>query len=79
MAVREWLVAAPHGSERRLLTTGCCRFAGYGGRVGAISVTAPEWSPDGTQILIHDGGLVYAFDGRFHSPEIVDATTGARS
>jgi Tol biopolymer transport system component len=72
-----WLVA-PDGSERRLLTTGCCRVAGYGSRVSGIPVTAPEWSPDGTQILIHDGGLVYVHDGSFISPVIVDATTGER-
>jgi Tol biopolymer transport system component len=61
-----WLVA-PDGSERRLLTTGCCRFAG-----GGLTAQDPEWSPDGTQILIHDGR------GSFTTPEIVDATTGDR-
>jgi Tol biopolymer transport system component len=59
-----WLVA-PDGSERRLLTTGCCRVAG-----GGVPAQVPEWSPDGTQILIHDGSFI--------RPEIVDATTGER-
>ena len=60
-----WFVA-PDGSERRLLTTGCCRFAGTG-----FAAQGPEWSPDGTQILIHDGEGIW-----FVGPEIVDATTG---
>jgi Tol biopolymer transport system component len=59
-----WLVA-PDGSEQRLLTTGCCRVAG-----GGLPAQVPEWSPDGTQILIHDGSFI--------RPEIVDAATGDR-
>jgi Tol biopolymer transport system component len=57
-----WLVA-PDGSQRRLLTPGCCRVGG-----GGLSAQDPEWSPDGTQILIHEGSFI--------RPEIVDATTG---
>jgi Tol biopolymer transport system component len=59
-----WLVA-PDGAERRLLTPGCCREGG-----GGLPAQAPEWSPDGTQILIHEGSFV--------RPEIVDAVTGDR-
>jgi Tol biopolymer transport system component len=66
-----WLVA-PDGSERRLLTTGCC------GPAGTLSpVTAPEWSPDGTQILIRDSFIRPEIKDSVR-PEIVDATTGER-
>ena len=66
-----WLVA-PDGSERRLLTAGCCWITG-----SANPVTAPEWSPDGTQILIHDT-FIRSEIVDFIRPEIVDATTGER-
>jgi Tol biopolymer transport system component len=59
-----WLVA-PDGAERRLLTRGCCREGG-----GGLPAQAPEWSPDGTQILIHEGSFI--------RPKIVDAVTGER-
>lgn len=60
-----WLVA-PDGSERRLLTPGCCRVGG-----GGLPAQAPEWSPDGAQILIHEGSFI--------GMEVIDAATGDRS
>jgi Tol biopolymer transport system component len=44
-----WLMA-PDGSDRRFLTDGCCLIGG-----GGFSAQAPEWSPDGTQILLMGG------------------------
>ena len=58
-----WL-AAPDGSERRLLTPGCCRVGG-----GGLPAPAPGWSPDGTKILIHDGSFI--------RPEVIDVLTGS--
>lgn len=58
-----WLVA-PDGSERRLLTRGCCRVGG-----GGLPAQAPEWSPDGTKILIHEGSFI--------RPEVIDVLTGS--
>jgi Tol biopolymer transport system component len=49
MPFKLWSMA-PDGSERRLLTDGCCLMAGAG-----FSVQGPEWSPDGTQILLMGG------------------------
>lgn len=59
-----WLVA-PDGSGRRLLTSGCCRVAG-----GGLPAQTPEWSPDGTQILIHEGSFI--------RPEVIDVATADR-
>lgn len=59
-----WLVA-PDGSDRRLLTPGCCRVGG-----GGAAVFAPEWSPDATQILIHEGSWI--------RPEVIDVATADR-
>jgi Tol biopolymer transport system component len=60
-----WLVA-PDGPGRRLLTTGCCRVGGRG-----LPAQVPEWSPDGTKILIHEGSFI--------GLEVIDAATGERS
>jgi Tol biopolymer transport system component len=57
-----WLMA-PDGSERRLLIESCCLVAGAG-----FAVQGPEWSPDGTKILLTGGtggGL-----------EVIDADAG---
>jgi Tol biopolymer transport system component len=59
-----WL-AAPDASERRLVSRGCCRVGG-----GGLPVLAPEWSPDGTQILILEGSGI--------EPLVIDADTGRR-
>ena len=47
-----WLVA-PDGSDRRLLTPGCCRVGG-----GGLAAQTPEWSPDGGRLLIHEGSFI---------------------
>ena len=47
-----WLVA-PDGSDRRLLARGCCRVGG-----GGLPAQTPEWSPDGRQLLIHEGSFI---------------------
>jgi Tol biopolymer transport system component len=47
-----WLVS-PDGSERRLLTLGCCRVGG-----GGLPAQAPEWSPDARQLLIHEASFI---------------------
>ena len=60
-----WLVAAD-GPERRLLTLGCCRVGG-----GGLSAEAPEWSPDGSLLLIHEGSFI--------PPEVIDVATAERS
>ncbi len=54
---------APDGSERRLLTEGCCFIGGAG-----YGVQGPEWSPDGTQILL--------MEGTGGSLRVIDADTG---
>ena len=60
-----WSIA-PDGSQRRFLVHGCCMFAG-----GLLAVQGPEWSPDGTQILIlGESGT---------RPEVIDAATTERS
>lgn len=59
-----WLVA-PDGSERRLLSPGCCRVGG-----GGLPAQTPEWSPDGTQILIHEGSFI--------GLDAIDVATGDR-
>lgn len=57
-----WLMA-PDGSERRLLSEGCCFMGGAG-----FGVQGPEWSPDGTQILL--------MGGTGASLDLIDADTG---
>ena len=59
-----WLVA-PDGSERRLLTPGCCWVGG-----GGLSAQVPEWSPDGSQLLIHEGSFI--------GLEVIDVATADR-
>lgn len=54
---------APDGTERRLLTEGCCFIGGAG-----YGVQGPEWSPDGTQILL--------MEGTGGSLRVIDAETG---
>jgi Tol biopolymer transport system component len=56
----------PNGSDVRFLTDGCCLLGGAG-----FSVQAPEWSPDGTQILL--------MTGTGGSLELIDLATGDRS
>ena len=60
-----WLVA-PDGSDRRLLTPGCCRVGG-----GGLPTQVPEWSPDGDQLLIHEGSFI--------GLDVIDVATGDRS
>ncbi len=60
-----WSIA-PDGSQRRSMTQGCCLFAG-----GHFAVQGPEWSPDGTQILI--------LGGSGSRPMVIDAATKDRS
>ena len=60
-----WSIA-PDGSQRRFLMQGCCLFAG-----GLFAVQGPEWSPDGTQILI--------LGGSGSRPGVIDAATTDRS
>ena len=57
---------APDGSERRFLTDGCCLLGGAG-----FSAQAPEWSPDGTQILL--------MGGTGGSLQVIDADTAESS
>ncbi len=54
---------APDGSQRRLLTEGCCFIGGAG-----FGVQGPEWSPDGTQIAL--------MEGTGGSVRVIDADTG---
>ena len=65
VAYELWLVA-PDGSERRLLSEGCCRVGG-----GGLPAQPPEWSPDGTQILIHEGSFI--------TPDVIDVATATAS
>lgn len=58
-----WWSMAPDGSDRRLLFEGCCFMAGAG-----FAAQGPEWSPDGTQILLMGG------TGR--RLEVIDPETG---
>jgi len=53
----------PDGSGRRRLYEGCCLVGGAG-----FAVQGPEWSPDGTQILL--------FGGTGGGLELIDADTG---
>ena len=60
-----WSIA-PDGSQRRFLMHGCCLIAG-----GLFAVQGPEWSPEGTQILI--------LGGSGSRLEVIDAATTDRS
>ena len=60
-----WLVTVD-GSERRLLTLGCCRVGGSG-----LSAEAAEWSPDASQLLIHEGSFI--------PPEVINVSSAERS
>ena len=57
-----WLMA-PDGSERRRLYGSCCLLGGAG-----APAQDPEWSPDGTRILL--------FSGTGGSLELIDPVTG---
>jgi Tol biopolymer transport system component len=58
-----WLMT-PDGSERRHLIASCCLIGGAG-----EPAQDPEWSPDGTQILL--------FGGTGGALELIDPRTGA--
>lgn len=61
----------PDGTDRRFVLTSCCRIGG-----GGFPVQGPEWSPDGTRILLLGGsGVPFVVI----DPSTAEQATGARA